>query len=164
MPLTGLVNGAQPILSYNFGAGNYRRLRETMHHARVLSFGCAVFMWLLLMLFPGQICYLFAPDPEIVLVAKKAMRILFCTVFSLGFQMINQNAFVAIGNTKLSFLFGIMRKLLLLVPLALILPHFWGVWGIYAAEAISNPVTTAITFVAFENFVKKFQRSISPAV
>ncbi len=81
------------------------------------------------------------------------MRIMFSTVLVLGFQMINQNAFVAMGNTRYSFLFGIMRKVLILVPLALILPHFIGVWGIYAAEAVSNPLTTIITFAVFEQYM-----------
>ena len=78
---------------------------------------------------------------------------MFSTVLFLGFQMINQNAFVAMGNTRYSFLFGIMRKVLILVPLALILPHFIGVWGIYAAEAVSNPLTTIITFAVFERYM-----------
>lgn len=159
MPLTGLVNGVQPILSYNFGARNYSRIREAIHHARVLSFGCAIVMWAALMVFPQAICHLFTSDVTLISITKKAMRIMFCTVFSLGFQMINQNAFVAMGNTKFSFLFGIMRKLLFLMPLAILLPRFFGVWGIYAAETISNPATTAITFGVFERYMSGLRRN-----
>lgn len=95
---------------------------------------------------------MFSDNPELILLTKKTMRISFLP-FCSGFQMINQNAFVAMGNTRYSFLFGIMRKVLILVRLALILPHFIGVWGIYAAEAVSNPLTTIITFAVFERYM-----------
>lgn len=161
MPLSGIVNGAQPILSYNFGAKNYPRLRSTIHYARTLSFSCALLMWFIIMFFPGAICLLFTTDTQLIELCKPALRIMFCTVFSLGFQMTNQNAFVAMGNTRYSFLFGIMRKLLLLVPLALILPKFFGVWGVYAAEMISNLITTIVTFIVFERYMGKLQTSFS---
>ena len=154
MPLAGIVSGTQPILSYNFGAKNVLRVRETIRHARFLSMTCAVIMWGCIMLFPGIICRLFTTDEKLIRLAVPALRMMFCTIFALGYQMVNQNAFVAMGNTGYSFLFGIMRKLLILVPLALILPKFWGVWGIYIAEAVSNPITTAITFVVFEGFLR----------
>ena len=112
-------------------------------------------MWAALVFFPETVCGMFSDNPELILLTKKTMRIMFSTVLFLGFQMINQNAFVAMGNTRYSFLFGIMRKVLILVPLALILPHFIGVWGIYAAEAVSNPLTTIITFAVFEREIKK---------
>jgi len=153
MPLGGIVSGAQPIISYNFGAKNYKRVRDTIRHARSVSITCAVAMWLAIMLFPEVICRIFTTDSALIAQAKPSLRLMFCTIFSLGYQMINQNGFVAMGNTKYSFLFGIMRKLLILVPLALILPRFFGVRGIYAAEAISNPVTTIITFIVFENYM-----------
>lgn len=159
MPLLGIVTGAQPILSYNFGAKNYSRIRETIHYARILSMGCAVFMWIFMFLFPRWICLLFTQNPPLIILTETTMRIMFCTVFTLGFQMINQNAFVAMGNTRYSFLFGIMRKVLLLVPLSFFLPQVIGVWGVYAAEAISNPITTVITFVAFEHYMQKLNHA-----
>ena len=158
MPLGGIVSGAQPILSYNFGAKNFGRVRETIRHARSISIRCATAMWFVILVFPGAICRLFTTDTALIAQARPALRLMFCTIFSLGYQMINQNAFVAMGNTRYSFLFGIMRKLLILVPLALILPRFFGVWGIYTAEMISNPVTTAITYVVFERFLRGLSR------
>ena len=159
MPLLGVVNGAQPILSYNFGARNYERVHQTVHYARILSFGCAAFMWAVIMIFPQGICLLFNNDPQLVELTTVTLRIMFCTSLALGFQMINQNAFVAVGNTGYSFFFGIMRKLLILIPLAFILPRYLGVWGIYAAEAISNPVTTLVTFVVFSRYLHKIRVS-----
>jgi len=160
MPLSGIVTGTQPLLSFNYGARNYPRIRGTIHYARMLSFGCAVVMWAFFVFAPGLVCRMFTDNPELIEMTKVTMRIMFSTILVLGFQMTNQNAFVAMGNTKYSFLFGIMRKVLLLVPLALIMPLFMGVWGVYVAEAISNPVTVIITFIVFERYMgglkKKF--------
>lgn len=162
MPLTGIVSGAQSLLSYNFGAKNYPRIRETIHYARILSFSCAVLMWFVIVFLSDLVCLMFTTSPELTAIAKTAMRINFCTIFSIGFQMINQNAFVAMGNSRYSFLFGIMRKLLLLIPLALLLPKFFGVWGVYAAEMISNPVTTFVTFLVFERYMSGIRRQFQP--
>lgn len=158
MPLLGIVTGLQPILSYNYGARNYIRVRSSIRCARILSLSCAILMWGGLMLFPRAICLLFTEDAVLTDLTEKTIRLMFSTSFVLGLQMINQNAFVAMGNTRFSFLFGIMRKVLLLIPLALILPHFFGVWGVYAAEMISNPVTTLLTHAVFQRFLAAFKR------
>ena len=151
MPLIGIITGAQPILSYNLGAGNY---------GRILSIGCAALMWFCLVAFPAQICRMFTSDAELIRLTTITMRIMFCTVIVLGLQMVNQNAFVALGNTWYSFIFGIMRKLLLLLPLALILPHLIGVWGIYMAEAISNVLTTIITHIYFVRYMRRLGKGM----
>lgn len=153
MPLIGVISGAQPILSYNMGAKNYPRLQDTVKYARILSISCAFAMWLVMILFPGVLSQLFTRDAELIRLTAMTMRIMFCTVVVLGLQMVNQNAFVAMGNSRYSFLFGIMRKLLLLVPLAFLLPHWFGVWGIYMAEAISNLLTTIVTHLVFNRYM-----------
>lgn len=155
MPLIGIITGAQPILSYNLGAGNFDRIRETIHYSRILSIGCAAVMWFCLVAFPGPICRMFTGDSQLISLTTVTMRIMFCTVLVLGLQMVNQNAFVALGNTWYSFIFGIMRKLILLLPLAIFLPYVAGVWGIYMAEAISNVLTTCITHIYFTKYMRK---------
>lgn len=157
MPLIGIISGAQPILSYNMGAKNHPRLRETISYARILSISCAVLMWLVMILVPGIICKLFTSDASLIRLTTITMRIMFSTVLVLGLQMVNQNAFVAMGNTWYSFLYGIMRKLLILVPLAFLLPHMFGVWGIYMAEAVSNLITTFVTHIAFTKYMNKLK-------
>lgn len=155
MPLTGIITGAQPILSYNLGSRNYSRLKETVKYSRYLSMGCAILMWAAMMFLPKQICRMFTEDPALIGLTSVTMRIMFCTVWVLGLQMVNQNAFVALGNSVYSFLFGIMRKLLFLIPLAFLMPLIFGVWGIYAAEAVSNLLTTVITHIVFQSYLKK---------
>ncbi|GFI61312.1 hypothetical protein IMSAG049_00469 [Clostridiales bacterium] len=67
--------------------------------------------------------------------------------------MINQNSFISMGNVKYSFIFGLMRKIFLLMPLAFLLPLIFGVWGVYGAEAVSNVITTVITYFVFNNYM-----------
>ncbi|MDD3140441.1 MAG: MATE family efflux transporter [Lachnospiraceae bacterium] len=157
MPLIGIITGAQPLLSYNLGSKNFPRIKQTIHYARILSMSCATVMWLMMMFFPNIICMLFSNDSSLISLTTVTMRIMFCTVIVLGLQMVNQNAFVALGNTKYSFIFGIMRKLLFLLPLAFIFPHIFGVWGIYAAEAVSNLLTTIITHIFFQRYMSKLK-------
>ena len=120
-----------------------------------------MFMWIFLVFFPKSVCILFTSNAELTELTIKTMRLMFSTIFMIGFQMVNQNAFVAMGNTKYSFIFGIMRKVILLVPLSLILPLFTGVWGVYAAEAISNPITTVITFIVFEKYMSELKNKFA---
>lgn len=105
------------------------------------------------------ICRMFTNDSQLLGLTTITMRIMFSTVLVIGLQMVNQNAFVALGNTWYSFIFGIMRKLLLLLPLAIFLPHIIGVWGIYMAEAISNVLTTFITQIYFSRYMRKLAKN-----
>lgn len=116
-------------------------------------------MWASMMIAPHFIARLFTDDTQLIQLTGTGMRIMFCTSLFIGMQMVNQNAFVALGNTRYSFLFGIMRKLLFLLPLALILPLMFGIWGIYMAEAVSNLLTTMITYIFFSRYMKRYSLS-----
>lgn len=161
MPLKGLVQGSQPIISYSIGARDYPKIHETIISARILSLACAFTVWFVYVFFPGRIAALFTPDPALTEIASKAIRVSFSTVFVLGMQMINQNSFVSMGNVKYSFIFGLMRKIFLLMPFALIFPMFFGVWGIYAAEAVSNVITTIVTYFFFNSYMAKLKADFS---
>lgn len=157
MPLKGIVQGAQPIISYNMGARNYPRIRQTIHYARICSITCAVVMWAAMVFLPKYIALAFTTDQELIRMTVVTMRLMYSTVFVLGMQMVNQNSFIAMGNTRYSFFFGILRKVLLLLPLAFILPIFTGVWGIYAAEAISNLISVVVTHIVFTKYLNKLK-------
>ncbi|MEM1484333.1 MATE family efflux transporter [Oscillospiraceae bacterium PP1C4] len=163
MPLKGIVQGAQPLISYNMGARNFPRIKETIYYARICSITCTVLMWAGMMFAPHYIMLAFTSDPALTDLTVTTMRLMYCTVFVLGMQMINQNAFVAMGNTRYSFFFGILRKVLLLLPLAFILPVYTGIMGIYAAEAISNLITVVVTYVAFTKYLNQIKLSFEPA-
>ncbi len=90
MPLLGIVTGAQPLLSYNYGAENYSRIRQTIHYARILSMGCATLMWAALVFFRKPSAECFSEQSGTDPADQKTMRIMFSTVLVLGFQMITR--------------------------------------------------------------------------
>ena len=161
MPLKGLVQGSQPIISYSVGARDYPKIHKTIISARALSIACASILWFIFVFFPKPIAEMFTPNAQLAEIAATAVRVSFSTVFVIGMQMINQNSFIAMGNVKYSFIFGLMRKIFLLIPFALILPHFIGVWGVYGAEAVSNVITTIVTYFVFNNYMAKLKADFS---
>lgn len=161
MPLKGLVQGSQPIISYSVGAKDYPKIHRTIISARTLSIACASLLWFIYVFFPEPLTELFTPNPQLADIAAVAIRVSFSTVFVLGMQMINQNSFISMGNVKYSFIFGLMRKIFLLIPFALILPKFFGVWGVYAAEAVSNVITTIVTYFVFNGYMAKLKADFS---
>lgn len=161
MPLKGIVRGAQPIIGYCYGAKDYPRLRQVIHCARIGSVSCAVVMWMLLMCLPRRLAGAFTTDPALLGLSGGIVRLSFCTVFVIGLQMVNQHSFIAMGNARLSFFFGILRKILILVPLALSLPVFFGVDGVFLAEPVANVLTVIVTQVVFTCFMRKTQFQFS---
>lgn len=153
MPLKGIVRGAQPIIGHCFGARDYGRLMQTVKSARVCSITCAVAVWAAVMLFPHTLAHVFTDDPAMLEMTARFARLFFCTIFVLGLQMVNQHSFIAMGNARLSFFFGILRKILILVPLMFLLPPIFGVEGVFLAEPLSNVVTVIITQIVFTRYM-----------
>lgn len=161
MPLKGLVQGSQPIISYSMGARDYPKIHDTIKSARVLSLSCAFILWFVFVFFAKQMAMLFTDEIQLLNISVVAIRVSFSTIFVIGMQMINQNSFISMGNVKYSFIFGLMRKIFLLIPLALILPKFFGVWGVYGAEAVSNVITTIVTYFVFNSYMAQLKKEFS---
>ena len=149
MPLQGVTQGAQPIVGYCFGAKDYGRMRKTINYGRVCSLACATLMWAVFMLFPSQVAGLFTTDEALLSTCASSIRIAFCLNFVLGMQMMNQHMFIAMGNAKLSLIFGLMRKIFVLIPLVLVFPFFMGAIGVFLAEPVSNIITVIVTYICF---------------
>lgn len=109
------------------------------------------------MLFPAQVAGLFTTDQELLSVCSTSIRIAFCFNFVLGMQMMNQHMFIAMGNAKLSLIFGLMRKIFVLIPLVLVFPFFMGAFGVFLAEPISNVITVVVTYICFTRYIKSLQ-------
>lgn len=154
LPLQGITQGTQPIVGYCKGAKNYDRMKETIRDAKILSVTCATCVWLAIMLFPGTVASIFATDMELIQLSELTLRISFWECFLFGFQMVNQHMFVAMGNAKYSFIFAVMRKIFLLLPIAFILPVFIGVNGIFLAESVATVITVIVTQIAFTHYMK----------
>ena len=148
MPLMGLVNGAQPVLSYNLGAKEYGRLRKGISFAIVAPMVYNVIVWGVLMLIPGIFVQLFNAQGDLLANGIPAMRIYFCCWIFMGLQMSTQPIFVALRRTKTSVFFSLLRKVILVVPLVLILPKVgFGVHGVFWAEAISALVGGTLAII-----------------
>ncbi len=151
MPLHGLSQGAQPIVSYNFGARNARRVRE--------AFGCllracviySVALWLLVQTFPQMFVKIFNNKPELVEYAAWALRIYMGTTCLFGIQIACQQTFVALGNAKTSLFLAVLRKIVLLIPLIYILPHFFEnkAFAVFLAEPVADALAVASTAALF---------------
>ena len=159
MPLQGVTQGAQPIVGYCFGAKDYKRMRKAINYGRVCSLTCAVLMWAAFMLFPSQVAGLFTTDAELLATCSSSIRIAFCLNFVLGMQMMNQHMFIAMGNAKLSLIFGLMRKIFVLIPLVLVFPVFMGAIGVFLAEPVSNIITVIVTFICFSRYINSLDKA-----
>ena len=151
LPIHGLGQGAQPIMSYNYGAGNMERVKRT---ANLLIRICLVFTLIavgIVELFPGVFLRIFTPDMALLELGKTPLRIYMFGMLVFGIQSACQQVFLALGQTKCSMFLALLRKVILLVPLALILPHIGGlgVWGLFWAEPLSDLLSVTTTAVLY---------------
>lgn len=160
VPVSGFTQGAQPIMSYNFGAGNIERVKKSFKYILTVVMCYTVIATLAAMLFPGVFAMVFTDDLALIELVKKVMPVFICGMLVFGLQISCQNGFMALGQAKISLFIALLRKVFLLVPLALILPELLGdVMGIYYAEPISD-ILSAITcsilfFTRFEKVLNK---------
>lgn len=144
IPVQGFTQGVQPIISYNFGARKFDRVKKTYHMTICFTFAVATFLCILTLFFPGLFAGIFTTDQELIALVKKVMPIFMAGIAVFGIQMGCQTTFMGLGQAKISLFIALLRKVILLIPLALILPKFFGVMGIYYAEPISD-ITAATT-------------------
>ncbi|PWM38411.1 MAG: MATE family efflux transporter [Clostridiales bacterium] len=144
VPITGFTQGVTPIISYNYGAGHTDRVKKTFRATLVILFAYTSSLALLSMLFPGLCARIFTESAELIALTERALPIFMAGMLIFGLQRACQTTFLALGQAKFSLFIALLRKVFLLVPLALILPRFMGVFGIYWAEPIAD-VTAALT-------------------
>lgn len=144
IPSHGLTQGAQPILSYNYGAGAIERVRKAFQI--MLGFVCAfcVILTSVVMLFPRFFAGLFTADEALLALADSSMPVFVAGALIFGIQMACQSTFMGLGKAGISLFIALWRKVILLVPLAIILPHYFGVNGIYWSEPLAD-ITSALT-------------------
>lgn len=149
MPVNGITSGSQPVLGYNYGAGRGGRVRQGIKFMTIVCLGYAALVWILVLLLPNFFVRIFNQDPDLLAIAPSCMRIYFMGYFLMGLQMIGQSTFVALGKSKQAVFFSLFRKVVLVVPLALVLPHMFGlgVDGIFLSEPISDLIGGGACFV-----------------
>ena len=162
LPLQGLAQGAQPIVSYNFGAKNLSRVKEAFRLLFISAICASSVMWLIAVFAPSFFPSLFSSDETLIAYASWAIRIYLGMVFVMGAQMACQQTFVAIGEAKISLFLALLRKIIVLIPLIYLLPNFFAdkVFAVFLAEPVAD-TTAAITTTTlfFWRFRKLSQRT-----
>jgi len=149
IPLAGFGQGIIPILSYNYGHGKNDRVKECFKITLTVMFSVNLVGILFMILFPGFIGRMFTDDAGVIAIVKQYMPLFLAGMTIFGLQRTCQNTFVALGQAKVSLFIALLRKVILLVPLAYLLPLFMNVVGVYAAEAIADATAATLCTLIF---------------
>ena len=164
LPLQGLGQGAQPIISYNYGAKNVERVKNAFWLLLKVSLSYAVLLWAFIMIFPQGFAGMFTSDPELLIFTKTALRIYTACLFLFGIQMACQMTFTSLGKAGSSIIVAVMRKFVLLIPLIYIMPVILSNKkdiAVYMAEPIADFFAVSFTAVLFFFQFRKCMRQIA---
>ena len=141
MPISGLTNAAHPVLGYNYGAGEYGRVRRGILFTTAVTLCYSLLAWGLTMLVPSLLIRMFNSEAQLISAGIPAFRLYFAAFFMMAFQMAGQTAFVSLGRSRQAVFFSLLRKAIIVAPLTVILPPMGlGVSGVFLAEPISNTI------------------------
>ena len=164
LPLQGLGQGAQPIISYNFGARNPQRVKSAFKLLLKANLCYSTVLWALVMLFPQLFAAMFTNSEQLIDFTKTALRIYMACMLLFGIQMACQMTFTSLGNTKASIMVAVMRKFILLIPLIYILPQIFPQFkttAVYLAEPVADFLAVCFTSILFTFQFKKSLRLMS---
>ena len=148
MPVSGISNSAQPILSFNYGADKNSRVKQTIRYMSVALLIYTVAAWILTMIFARQFILLFDSTPELLSLGASCMHIYFFGFFMMSFQFAGQSVFTALGRSKNAIFFSLLRKVIIVIPLIYLLPLTpLGVKGVFWAEPVSTFFGGAACFI-----------------
>jgi putative MATE family efflux protein len=140
LPVMGLASGAQPVMGFNYGAGEYKRVKSCIRFTTLAAFIYTTLMWIFLIRFPGFFIGIFNKDAKVLEAGIPSMRLFFMVFFTTTLQFVGQSTFVALGKSKWAILFSVFRKVVIVSPLVVLLPRLWslGSAGVFIAEPISE--------------------------
>ena len=165
LPLQGLTQGGQPIISYNYGAQNIERVKKGFKLLLISCLCYSTLMWAAAQLIPNLLVMIFTNDPELMELAVWALRIYMAGVLLMGAQIACQQTFIAFGNAKVSTFLAIFRKIIVLIPMIYILPQFMDnkVQAVFMAEPIADTIAVCTTcimfFFSFKKLIKVMQQN-----
>ena len=157
MPLSGVCQGGQPLISFNYGAKKYDRVKEAFYCQFFACVSYTVVFWLLIQMAPTFFAGIFTNDAALVEYTAWALKIFLALGFSVGFQISCQQAFMALGQAKISLVMALLRKVILLIPMIFILPNFFAdkAFAVFLAEPVSDIIAAAVTtFMFFRFFIR----------
>lgn len=147
--IVGITNGVQPILGFNYGAGEYGRVKKAILITALIGFLYTTLVWAVIMLEPDIFIRMFSDSESMAAPGREALKLYFFGFFFMSFQFAGQSTFVSLGKSKYAIFFSLFRKVLIVVPLTVFLPRLWGlgVDGVYLAEPVSNAVGGLACFI-----------------
>ena len=164
MPLSGICQGGGPLISFNYGARKFDRVKEAFFCQFGICVAYTTVFWLLLMCFPNFFAGIFTSDAAIVSYTAWAIRVFLALGFSVGFQLSCQQAFMALDQPKISLVMALLRKVFLLIPMIFLLPNFFSnkVFAVFLAEPVSDIIAAAVTtFMFFRFFLRMLKDGIA---
>ncbi len=158
LPNMGFTQGAQPIISYNYGSGQLDRVKKTFKLCLLSCFTYSTILWLLLMIFPAFFVSIFNKNPQLLSMTSWSIKIYFAGAFMFGIQIACQQTFLALGKATISLVLALLRKIVLLIPLIFILPTFFNekLFAVILAEPVADITAATITAISFFIFYKCF--------
>lgn len=156
LPISGMVNGAQPVISFNYGAKEYKRAKLGIRFNAVIGAVYTMIAWILILEFPHSLFKIFSDDLQMVDTGSEMLKIYFFGFVFMALQFAGQSAFQALGDAKHAIFFSLLRKVIIVTPLTLILPVIgFGVKGVFLAEPISNVIGGTMCFLTMRMTVYK---------
>lgn len=160
IPIQGITQGVQPIISYNYGAGSKERVKGAFSRLVVICLIGTLALAGIAIGKPEVYASIFTNNKELVELTCQVMPVYFLGITIFGIQSACQSTFLALGQAKVSLFIALLRKIILLIPLAIILPKFMGVMGIYRAEPIADTISVITTTILFTVTMKKVLRNM----
>lgn len=163
MPLLGLGQGSQPVISYNYGSKNSERVSQSFKILLKYSFLYSMIIWVLTVAFPGLFASIFTNDPSLIEFTEKSLRIYIMALGIFGIQIACQMTFTSLGYAKQSIIVAVMRKFIILIPLIYIMPHIYTenkTMAVYLAEPIADTLSVIFTVILFSKSYKKCLKSM----
>ena len=162
LPVMGITSGAQPVISYNYGAKQYERVRSGIRFNTFIGTAYTAVAWVMILLFPGFWFGIFSDDLSMIGPGMEAMKIYFFGFVFMAFQYAGQTTFQALGDAKHAIFFSLLRKAIIVAPLTILLPRLgFGVLGVFMAEPISNVIGGLASYITMRRTVyKKIENAI----
>lgn len=160
LPVDGITLGGQAILSYNYGANDFLRVKEAFKIQTIACVSFTTILWALLMIFPSLFAKIFSSNLELITNTAWAIRIFFASIFLFGLQLSCQQSFIAFSDARTSTFLAIFRKMIVLIPLIFILPKFFDdkVFAVFLAEPIADTIAVLTTVSMFMRKFKKIEK------
>lgn len=156
MPIMGLTTGIQPIVSYNFGAGEFGRVKEVIRLSSIIVTGFLLVVWGIILTFPEVLVGLFNSDPELMAVTVDGMKKYFTMFPLLGVIYVGTNFIQSTGEVKVALFLSLMRQFLFLIPLLLTLPRIWGLDGVWYTQPVADVLSGAVSITVMVRTIRGY--------